>query len=343
MKPSTKTAIAALLMLAAFFASCRQSNDPAQVVPDVPETPGTPTPPDAPNLPRVVIDGRNNPFRVEMFRSVDRTPAHRVGEVLGHAMSGEFTFDAPGGNHWFFPRYHVPVEGIVFQVDPPGGSVEVPIPNQGVATIPVRPLSGLFANDAPLTNDVYLQIVNSDLSIIRLARGAGVVNDTEGSDFVGPGAQGRFRVLPGPALNYSVIAGAHTINMPSGLIFEPGHIYFMRYDGSTVTLARDPVAITLDNATWEGTAWTAAANSAANTTAINFTFAGGTAPELNAGDIAVTDGTGSAIPGALTGSGNSRSLAVAVTRPGTVRVSISRQGIERRWATVTVHPVTWTA
>ena len=88
--------------------------------------------------------------------------------------------------------------------------------------------------------------------------------------------------------------------------------------------------------------WTAAANSASNTTAINITF---NAPVsgLTADDITVTDGTGTLTPGALTGSEASWSLAVVVTNPGNITVSINRDGIYSGPRTVAVRPISWIA
>jgi len=73
-------------------------------------------------------------------------------------------------------------------------------------------------------------------------------------------------------------------------------------------------------------AWTAAANDAANTTAIDFSFASAITG-LAVGDITLAPGTGAATPGELVGSGMSWSLTVTVTSPGTVYASIDRAGI----------------
>ncbi|MDR1900311.1 MAG: hypothetical protein LBQ55_09905 [Treponema sp.] len=71
-------------------------------------------------------------------------------------------------------------------------------------------------------------------------------------------------------------------------------------------------------------------------TAISFTFS--RAVSLAAADITVTNGTGSVSKGNLGGGGASWSLTLAtVTAPGTVTVSIAKEGIESDAKTVTVH------
>ena len=82
--------------------------------------------------------------------------------------------------------------------------------------------------------------------------------------------------------------------------------------------------------------YTAAADSTANTTAINFTFSGSVSG-LTAADITVADDTGSVTKGALTGSGTSWSLAVTVATAGNVTVSINKSGIEAAAKTVAVY------
>ena len=77
------------------------------------------------------------------------------------------------------------------------------------------------------------------------------------------------------------------------------------------------------------------ADGSANTTGIKFTFS---APVdgLTADNITVTDITGSVTKGGLSGSGDSRLLAVTVDSAGDVRVSIAKTGIEAGAKTVTV-------
>jgi len=89
-------------------------------------------------------------------------------------------------------------------------------------------------------------------------------------------------------------------------------------------------------------AWSASADSSTDTTAIGFSF-GVPVPGLTANDINIIDGTGSATAKALTGGGASWRLAVAVTNPGSVTVSVAMPGIEYRAETMEVHPITWTA
>ena len=82
--------------------------------------------------------------------------------------------------------------------------------------------------------------------------------------------------------------------------------------------------------------WTATARGAPQTTtAIDFEF---DAPVsgLAASHIAVTEGSGLVMPGALTGNGASWSLAVTVVRPGGVTVAINRPGIAGVSRTVVV-------
>ena len=88
--------------------------------------------------------------------------------------------------------------------------------------------------------------------------------------------------------------------------------------------------------------WSAVADSATDTTAINFTFVT-PVTSLEAGHITIASGTGSVTRGALTGGGAEWSLAVTVTSPGYVLVSIARAGIDGAPRAVEVRPITWTA
>jgi hypothetical protein len=96
----------------------------------------------------------------------------------------------------------------------------------------------------------------------------------------------------------------------------------------TITIA-GPSAIT----------YTAAADGTAGTetsTAIIFSF-GAAVDGLTADNITVTNGTGSVTKGALTGSGQTWTLAVTVATAGNVTVSISKTGIESAGKPVAVH------
>ena len=107
--------------------------------------------------------------------------------------------------------------------------------------------------------------------------------------------------------------------------------------GKTVTVHKQAAAAAVT--------WTASANGsdAAASTAISFVFATAVTG-LNASQITVADGTGGAVKGALTGYGTRWSLAITAAAPGTVTVSIAKEGVETAGKTVTVHkPVTWTA
>jgi hypothetical protein len=96
----------------------------------------------------------------------------------------------------------------------------------------------------------------------------------------------------------------------------------------TVYKAAGPVDIAYDAAA-DGGAATAS-------TKIDFAF-GAAVADLTAADISITNGTGAAARGALTGSGTSWSLGIAVTAAGTVKVTISKAGVEAGEKTVTVH------
>jgi hypothetical protein len=95
----------------------------------------------------------------------------------------------------------------------------------------------------------------------------------------------------------------------------------------------------------EDVVWTAVADGGprAASGAINFTFAKAVA-DLGAADIALSDGSGSVVPGALSGSGTAWTLGIDAQKAGTVKVRIARGGIEGAEHTVTVFkPVAWTA
>jgi len=141
-----------------------------------------------------------------------------------------------------------------------------------------------------------------------------------------------------------VSEGSH-ITIP-GSISRDGAIFdgWAKADARTTFVAGEiftPTESVTIYARWVAT-WTAIANSVTDTTAIDFTF-GIPVYGLTAADITVSDGTGSAAIGALTGGGVSWSLAVTVLQPGSVTVSVNMEGIEARPRTVTVRPVTWAA
>ena len=79
--------------------------------------------------------------------------------------------------------------------------------------------------------------------------------------------------------------------------------------------------------------WTVSANSGAPTPSLLLTFQGGTPTGLTAQDITINPGTGanagSAQRGNLTGSGNTRTLAISNVSAGIVSISINRAGIDR--------------
>jgi len=101
----------------------------------------------------------------------------------------------------------------------------------------------------------------------------------------------------------------------------------------TVTAPAPPPAIV----------WTATPTSGTPTPSITLNFLG--APTgLIASDITINPGTGSAIRGNLTGTGNTRTLAISNVSAGTVSISIDRAGIASGPVTVTLAgPITWTA
>jgi hypothetical protein len=70
------------------------------------------------------------------------------------------------------------------------------------------------------------------------------------------------------------------------------------------------------------------------TNTLNFTFS--SSVDLTADDITITNGTGSATKGSLTGSGTSYSLGVTTNTAGTISVSINKSGIESGSKNITI-------
>ncbi|GHV86834.1 hypothetical protein AGMMS50255_1300 [Spirochaetia bacterium] len=121
--------------------------------------------------------------------------------------------------------------------------------------------------------------------------------------------------------NYSISSNTMTVSAKTGT----GNAMY----ANTYTKASSSGGITY-TATANGTSDTA------DSTAISFTFSAAVS-ELAASDITVTNGTGSATKGALSGSGTSYSLPITVTTEGNVTVSISKSGIESGTKTVAVY------
>jgi hypothetical protein len=127
--------------------------------------------------------------------------------------------------------------------------------------------------------------------------------------------------------------------------------------GSNLSLLPVIIAVLVFNAcpmptsdVFTGITWTAEANGeedAADSTAIALVFSSAVAG-LSADDISVNGDTSAVEKGALSGAGTNWSLALrSVAKQGTVKVAISRAGIEGGEKTVAVYkappPVTWTA
>jgi len=120
--------------------------------------------------------------------------------------------------------------------------------------------------------------------------------------------------------------------------------------GSTLTITMDGDTMTLTknggstNPGGSAITYTATANNSTNTTAITLTFSAAVTG-LTATDITVTNGTGSAAKGTLTGSGTSWSLGITVNIAGNITVSINKSGIESGNKTVAIaKPASvWTA
>ncbi|MDR1909586.1 MAG: hypothetical protein LBQ35_06705 [Spirochaetaceae bacterium] len=72
------------------------------------------------------------------------------------------------------------------------------------------------------------------------------------------------------------------------------------------------------------------------TTELSFTFTGAVG-DLTDTDIILSNGTGAAVKGALSGAGANRSLGIRVEAEGTLKVTILRSGIESAVKTVTVY------
>ena len=117
-------------------------------------------------------------------------------------------------------------------------------------------------------------------------------------------------------------------------VANPGNI--------SVSIARPGIEGRTETVNVHPITWAATANSATDTTAINLNF-GVPVSGLTANDIIIIDGTATVTAGALTGSGMSWSLELAVANAGDIAVSIAVAGIEYRTGTVEVHPVTWIA
>ncbi|MDR3123922.1 MAG: hypothetical protein LBU16_09125 [Treponema sp.] len=87
-----------------------------------------------------------------------------------------------------------------------------------------------------------------------------------------------------------------------------------------------------------GIAYTVTANGNADTTTTALTFAfSGAVAGLAAENIILTNGTGNITKGALTGGGNTWTLALVVSTPGNITVAIAKDGIEAAAKTVTVY------
>ena len=140
---------------------------------------------------------------------------------------------------------------------------------------------------------------------------------------------------PPQAVTWTVEGGQHAetaIDRDSGLLsvspYEAAETLTVRATSTSNTAVYGTATANLTGGagTAGDIAWTAAANDATNTTAIDFSFAYALTG-LAAGDITLAPGTGAATPGEMVGSGMSWSLTVTVTSPGTVYASIDRAGI----------------
>jgi hypothetical protein len=78
------------------------------------------------------------------------------------------------------------------------------------------------------------------------------------------------------------------------------------------------------------------ANGTEDSTAIVFAF-DQDLPDLEAGHLSLVNGTGRVNPGSLTGSGKEWSLEIVVESAGSVRVAVTKEGVEDRQRTVDVY------
>jgi len=240
----TGMALAVMAMVVFGFISCQGPTDPGVTDPGI-SIPGEN------GAPRIIFDNSAGAFQVGVYPSADRMSASRIGGsfIAGGARSTEIDFLPSPQGFSFFPRYFFSVENIGFHFDSP--SFEIIIPASGTITISISSLSDLVAADTFLNTGVHLYIRNNGTAALRILRGGSFITDENGLEAINPRESMLFRNIPsGDASVYQVSVGAINFPFPSGLTFEPGHIYVLDFDGSEVSLVREPVAITLANAEW---------------------------------------------------------------------------------------------
>ena len=245
MKQSSKIAMAVATIVAMFFVSCE---NPA--APPAEYTPGDP----GGAITRIILDNSANEFRVSVYDHYSRTNAHRLGDFLvGGEQSGEIDWHPHPQGFIFFQTYHFNVEDFSFQFNAPrADGIHVATPSGTVTRINVPPFSSVVGQDTLLTNRVYLSIRNNDPSrLITLNLGTIVQRDLDNEEpevrGINPRETARFNVSPGNAARYHIMALLERADLPVDIEFLPGHIYFMEFGGTTVTLDRY-VPINVNNA-----------------------------------------------------------------------------------------------
>ena len=241
--------IAALAFTMVLFASCDLSGGNGApsvsiVVPD----------PDS-NQTRVIIDNSANPFPVSVFWHGDRQDGHRIGTgpVEGRGISSPIVFTPFEEGTLFHLIHYVSVEGHEFPLRM--GTVFQQIPAGITTRVGIRPLSELVPSGDILVNYIFLYIRNSgSADALRLLRDNAIVRDRQSVDVVvNPGQRGLFDnphyIIPGCTDPFSIVVGALGIGEvfafpPNLSTLEPGHFYFLEFDGTAVNYVRTvPIAI----------------------------------------------------------------------------------------------------
>ncbi|MCL2556989.1 MAG: InlB B-repeat-containing protein, partial [Treponema sp.] len=196
----------------------------------------------------IVFDNRSNQFRVEVYTSPERLPYQMLASVEERQQSGEVEFLLQPQGFYFYPRYYFIVENIVFFYDDKG--FQYIIPDIGTATICIPPLLESVDPNKPLVSAIYLSIRNSGTSLLRLASNNAIILPKGGEEGVNPGTAAMFNdaaISPGSADRYRLMAGGGSVPFPPDLTFSSGHIYFLEYNDSTISLERAPVPVNLNS------------------------------------------------------------------------------------------------
>jgi fibronectin type 3 domain-containing protein len=186
----------------------------------------------------------NNDFSAALYS--DSARLITFAEVGANAESQPVeTASNPGAV--FYVRYHILIDNVALPYDGPGLAVRIDAEKLNRVSVPL--LSELDADELtnPIASQSHIKIQNSGASSLVLRRGAyEEIPQGADSSIVNSGETAHYAMDGGPVSNYSFLKNTVApLAFPPDLTdFAPGHLYSLKFDGTTLILLADkPITI----------------------------------------------------------------------------------------------------